>query len=85
MRTRQEVSELVMKIFDRLEKEFPNAPVEDAVLLVELSDKEDLVELEDGRMVPATVVLAECTTERVTVQDGILDFARKNIVGTVED
>jgi hypothetical protein len=79
--TREQVAELVMKIFDRLEKEFPNAPVEDALILVELSDKEDLVELEDGREVPATVVLCESTTDRVVIQGGIIEFARQTIIG----
>lgn len=75
--TREQVAELVMKVFDRLEEEeFKGCVVEDAVILVELSDQEDKIDL-GGRLVPATVILLECTSDRATVQAGIMDFAQK--------
>lgn len=73
-RTREEVVELVMKLWDRLESgEFEGMPVLDAVLLVELDDPDD------------TIVIAEATTERATVQLGILKFAIDHGVDVEED
>jgi hypothetical protein len=77
MRTREDVAELVMKIFDRLGDQFPGTNVEDAIILVELSDPDDKITLDDGREVPSTLVLLECTSDRVVVQAGIMDFAQK--------
>ena len=77
MRSKEEVGELVMMIYDRLEKQFSNCEVMDAVLLVELSDPDDMEELDDGsgREAPATIVLMESTTDRSTIHAGILDLA----------
>jgi len=75
-RSQQEVAELVMKVFDRLDSQFEGrAQVEDAMILVELSDPDDTVTLEDGSEVPASVVILECTTDRLVVQAGIMKFA----------
>jgi hypothetical protein len=77
--SKEDVAELTMKVFDRLEKQFPNAPVQDAILLVELSDLEDMQELDDdtGREAPATIVLMESTTDRSVIHEGILRFGLK--------
>lgn len=78
-----EVGELAAKIFDRLPQQFPDGVIVDALLLVEVSDPSDLMETDDTteQMVPATVVLAECTNNRVTVQRGIIDFAERHLDG----
>ena len=77
-RTQQEVAELVMKVFDRLNEQFDGkAQVEDAIILVELSDPSDTVILEDGREVPASIVILECTSDRLVVQAGIMRFAQE--------
>lgn len=76
--TREQIGELVAKIFDRLEHEnFKDMEIMDAVLVVELSDTEDSarVDADTDREAPATVVLLESTTDRTTVQEGILRFA----------
>jgi len=79
VRTPAEIGELVAKIFDRLDSQFDGkAKIEDAVLIVEVVDEEDTVTLNDGtdREVPATIVLLECTSDRLVVQSGIIEFAR---------
>ena len=77
-RSREEVAELVMKVFDRLADQFGGtAQVEDAMILVELSDPEDTVTLEDGREVPASIVILESTSDRLVVQAGIMKFAQE--------
>lgn len=82
MATRAEVGELIGKIFDRLEQEFPGATVNDALILVELSDPEDIVVADgDGHDVPATIVLLECTTDRAVVQEGLISFAMRTVSG----
>jgi hypothetical protein len=85
-RSRAEIGELIAKIYDRLDSQF-NGKVEiaDAVLLVELTDNDDLVTYDDGREVPATIVLLESTSDRVIVQGGIIEFARRVIIGTEFD
>lgn len=86
MRSREEVAELIMKVFDRLEGEFSDAQVVDAVLIVEVDEPSMRVELEDGREVPETVVLLESTSDRLVVQGGILEFARRTMFrGGVEE
>lgn len=83
MRTREEVAELIMKLYDRLDTQFDGAEVLDAVLMVELSDPEDTVTVEDGtddgREVPETIVLLESTSDRLVIQAGILEFARRTM------
>lgn len=70
-----------MKIYDRLQHQFPEGQVEDALLLVEISDPNQKVTIEEGpgieREVPETIVLSESTTDRLVVQVGIMDFAHK--------
>ena len=74
--TREEVAELVMKIFDRLEQdEYKDCIVEDAIILVELTDRG-----EDDE----TVMVMEGTTERSTVQFGMFEFAARSMVGGIE-
>lgn len=77
-RDRAEVGELVATIFDRLDAEFGGrAKVLDAVLLVEVTDEEDTVVLDDSteREVPATIIMLESTTDRTTIHEGIIHFA----------
>jgi len=77
MRTRAELGELVVNIFDRLNTEFDGKlEVNDALLLIEATDPSD------DR---ATVVLLECTSDRVVIQSGILEFARRTVIGHGED
>lgn len=84
---KEQVAELVMKVFDRLEKEFPHCEVMDAVLAVELSDPEDMETLDDHteREVPATIALLESTTDRTTVQEGILRFCLRTFAAVEDD
>jgi len=87
-RDRAEIGELIAKIYDRLDDQFEGkAKIEDAVLIVEVSDDEDTVTLDDGtgREVPATIVLLECTSDRLIVQAGILEFAREVMLNRAED
>lgn len=72
-RTQAEIGELAAKIFDRIPEEFPGCVVEDAILLVELSDPDDVTD--EGK--PATLVALECTSDRSVVQVGLLEFARR--------
>lgn len=90
MRSREEVAELVMKVFDRLDSQFEGAHVIDAVLAVEIEDPEDKIQLEDGtpegREVPSTIVLLESTSDRLVIQSGIIEFARRTMFrGGVEE
>jgi hypothetical protein len=75
--TQEQIGELVAKIFDRLDSQHQGAEIMDAIVLVELSDPTDTVVLDDGfgREAPATEIMLEATTDRVTVQEGILRFA----------
>jgi hypothetical protein len=84
-RTPAEIGELVAKVFDRLPQQFPEGTIVDALLLVEITDPTDLVDTDDGtdRQVPTTAIMAECTSDRVVVQTGIVEFARQTIVGEV--
>lgn len=85
-RTQQEVAELVMKIFDRLSYQFDGkAQVEDAIILVELSDPDDTVTLENGREVPASIVILESTSDRLVVQAGIMKFAQELMYDRSDD
>ena len=77
--TREEVAELVMKIFDRLEQdEYKNCIVEDAIILVELTDRGE------GGEDDETVMVMEGTTDRSTVQFGMFEFAARSMVGGIE-
>lgn len=81
-RERAEVGELVARAYDRFESQFEGrAEIFDAVLLVEISDPEDTVTDDNGREVPATIVMLECTSDRVIVQSGIVEFARRTLIG----
>ena len=86
-RTPAEVGELTALIFDRLERQFPDGEIVDALLLVEITDPNDLMDTDDetGRKVPSTAVMAECTSDRVVVQHGIIRFADKTLLGEVEE
>jgi len=83
MRSREEVAELVMNLYDRLDTQFDGAQVLDAVLVVELEDPEFTVNVEDGteegRDVPETIVLMESTTDRLVIQAGMVEFARRTM------
>lgn len=81
MRDRTEIAELVGKIFDRLEEQFDGKlEINDALLLVETTDPTEEIVIEDGRTVHPTLVLLECTSDRVIVQAGILTFAVETVV-----
>jgi hypothetical protein len=89
-RDRAEVLELVGKIFDRLENENDQASgqVLDAVLIVEVDTGErEPVPNDDTheRVEMPTVILKESTTERTTVERGMLDFARENMWSDYDD
>ncbi len=84
-RTQAELGELIAKIFDRLNGQFDEASIEDAVLLVEVSDPNETYEGEDGVTRLETIVLAESTSDRTTVQEGILAFAKRNLYGVPDD
>lgn len=84
-RTQAELGELVAKIFDRLSTQFHDATIEDAVLLVEISDPEHSYVDERGETKMETIIFVESTSDRVTVQEGIMAFAKRNIYGGVED
>lgn len=77
-RSREEVAELVMRIFDRLESTFEGAHVIDAMLLVEIDTGERVTNSEDPNYeeIP-TVVLRESTSHRGTVDRGIMQFAQE--------
>jgi hypothetical protein len=80
-RERTEIAELIAKIYDRLEQQFDGKlEINDAILLVETTDPTEDIELEDGRTVNPTLVLLECTSDRVVVQAGILTFAVETIL-----
>lgn len=82
-RSRQEIGELVAKLFDRLDAQFDGeVEINDALLLVELTDPGDVIELNDstGREVPATIVALESTSDRLVIQAGIMEFARDTLM-----
>lgn len=77
-----EVGELVAKIYDRVELQFPGCEVIDALIIVEVDTKERvLVEdgTEEGREYTPTVVMLEATADRLVVQAGMIDFAHKTL------
>ena len=82
-RSREDVGELTMRIFDRLEHQFPGCEVADALLMVEVVDLDDTVTVEDGtdegREAPATVMMLEGTTDRLVVQVGMIEFVRRTL------
>lgn len=73
------------KVFDRLGNQFTEATIEDAVLLVEVSDPGHTYTDESGATKRETIVLAESTSTRVTIQEGILAFSSRNLYGVAED
>jgi len=70
MKSKADVGELVGRLFDRLPEEFPGMEIQDAMLLVELHDPDDP---------DATLVTIECTSDRITVRSGILEFGQKTL------
>jgi hypothetical protein len=82
---KERVAELVMMMFDRLEKQFPNGQVEDAVLLVE-----SLILMRPQRLTmervasTATPSWLESTAERMVIQMGIVEFARRTMYESTE-
>ena len=76
-----EIAELIAKVFDRLEGQFADAKVLDAVLLVEIDTGEKITDEDTGREFTPTVVLLESTADRMTIQAGIIDFCRETLLG----
>lgn len=85
-RSQAEIGELVARIYDRLESEEfgPDTKIEDAMLLVEITDPEETIDLGEGRKsVPATQIMLEGTSDRLTIQAGIIEFAAQSLSGEV--
>jgi hypothetical protein len=87
--TKADIGELVAKIFDRLSESYPNGIIEDAMVIVEVSNPDDTIVLDEGKSyekeVPSTNVMLESSTERVTVQVGMMQLAHETLAMDVSD
>jgi hypothetical protein len=88
-RTQSDIGELVARIFDRLSESYPNAIIEDAMVVVEVSNPDDSIILDEGtsyeKEVSATTVMLESTTARVTVQVGMLQLGHETLAMDASD
>jgi len=68
--TQAELGGLVANIFDRLLDEHPGCEIQDGMVLVELHDPKEP---------EVTLVMIECSSDRLTIRSGMLEFGQKSL------